>query len=41
MDAPEVSSIHQALRRNHLVATQAPRRQKAFKPFQREISNDL
>jgi transposase InsO family protein len=38
---PAVSSIHQALRRNHLVADQAPRRRKAFKRFQREISNDL
>lgn len=41
IEAPAVSSIHQALRRNHLVATQPPRRQKAFKRFQREISNDL
>lgn len=41
IDAPAVSSIHQALRRNHLVATQPPRRQKALKRFQREISNDL
>lgn len=41
IQAPAVSSIHQALRRNHLVATQPPRRQKAFKRFQREISNDL
>ncbi len=40
-EAPAVSSIHQALRRNHLVATQPPRRQKAFKRLQREISNDL
>lgn len=39
--APAVSSIHQALRRNHLVATQPPRRQKAFKRFQRAIANDL
>jgi transposase InsO family protein len=39
--APAVSSIHQALRRNHLVAIQPPRRQKAFKRFQRTISNDL
>ena len=38
---PAVSSIHQALRRNHLVADQPPRRRKAFKRFQREISNDL
>ena len=40
-EAPAVSSIHQALRRNHLVAAQPPRRQKAFKRFQRTISNDL
>jgi transposase InsO family protein len=38
---PAVSSIHQALKRNHLVAAQPPRRPKAFKRFQREISNDL
>jgi transposase InsO family protein len=38
---PAVSSIHQALRRNHLVADQPPRRPKAFKRFQRDISNDL
>ena len=38
---PAVSSIHQALRRNRLVADQAPRRRKAYKRFQREISNDL
>jgi transposase InsO family protein len=41
IQAPAVSSIHQALRRNHLVATQPPRRRKAFKRFQREIANDL
>ncbi|HSL68344.1 MAG TPA: helix-turn-helix domain-containing protein, partial [Actinomycetota bacterium] len=41
LQAPAVSSIHQALRRNHLVATQPPRRQKAFKRFQRAIANDL
>ncbi len=38
---PAVSSIHQALRRNHLVADQPPRRPKAFTRFQRDISNDL
>jgi transposase InsO family protein len=36
-----VSSIHQALRRNHLVAPQPPRRPKALKRFEREVSNDL
>ncbi len=41
LEPPAVSSIHQALRRNHLVADQAPRRKKAYKRFQREISNDL
>ena len=41
LQAPAVSSIHQALRRNHLVAAQPPRRPKAFKRFQRDISNDL
>ena len=41
IEAPAVSSIHQALRRNHLVADQPPRRPRAFKRFQREISNDL
>jgi transposase InsO family protein len=40
-DPPAVSSIHQALRRNHLVADQAPRRRQAYKRFQRAISNDL
>ena len=39
--APAVSSIHQALKRNHLVAAQPPRRPKALKRFQRAISNDL
>lgn len=38
---PAVSSVHQALRRNHLVADQPPRRPKALKRFEREISNDL
>ena len=36
-----MSSIHQALRRNHLVAVQPPRRPRAFKRFQRDISKDL
>jgi transposase InsO family protein len=39
--APAVSTIHQALRRNHLVADQAPRRPKALRRFEREIANDL
>src|SRR5688572_550789 len=38
---PAISSIHQALRRNHLVAPQPPRRPTALKRFEREISNDL
>lgn len=38
---PAVSTIHQALRRNHLVAEQPPRRQKFDKRFEREVSNDL
>lgn len=41
MAAPAVSSIHQALRRNHLVADQPPRRPKATKRFERAVSNDL
>ncbi|MPZ68929.1 MAG: IS481 family transposase [Actinobacteria bacterium] len=41
IEAPAPSSIHQALRRNHLVADQPPRRPKAFTRFQRKISNDL
>lgn len=38
---PAVSTIHQALRRGGLVATQPPRRRPALKRFEREISNDL
>ncbi|MGH2764734.1 MAG: helix-turn-helix domain-containing protein [Actinomycetota bacterium] len=41
IDPPAVSSIHQALRRNHLVAPQPPRRPQALKRFEREVSNDL
>jgi transposase InsO family protein len=41
VDPPAVSSIHQALRRNHLVAPQPPRRPQALKRFEREVSNDL
>lgn len=40
-EAPAVSTIHQALVRNHLVAAQPPRRPKALKRFEREVSNDL
>lgn len=38
---PAVSTIHQALRRNHLIALQPPQRPKALKRFEREVSNDL
>jgi transposase InsO family protein len=38
---PAVSTIHRSLVRNHLVALQPPRRPKALKRFEREISNDL
>jgi transposase InsO family protein len=41
VDPPAISSIHQALRRNHLVARQPPRRPAALKRFEREVSNDL
>lgn len=41
LDAPAVSTIHQALRRNGLVATQPPRRPRADKRFERDIANDL
>lgn len=40
-EPPAVSTIHQALRRNHLVADQPPRRPTATKRFEREVSNDL
>jgi transposase InsO family protein len=40
-DAPAVSTVHQALRRHGLVAAQPPRKAKADKRFEREISNDL
>jgi transposase InsO family protein len=39
--APAVSTIHQALKRNYLVAPQPPRRPRASKRFEREVSNDL
>jgi transposase InsO family protein len=38
---PAVSTIHQALVRNLLVAAQRPRRRKASKRFERERANDL
>jgi transposase InsO family protein len=41
IDAPAVSTVHQALRRNGLVATQPRHKVKADKRFEREISNDL
>jgi len=33
--------VHQALRRNQLIATQPPRQRKASKRFEREVCNDL
>jgi transposase InsO family protein len=39
--APAISTIHQVLRRNHLVADQPPRKPKALRRFERDISNDL
>lgn len=41
VDPPAVSTIHQALKRNYLVAPQPPRRRRADKRFEREVSNDL
>jgi hypothetical protein len=41
VEAPAVPTIHQALRRNGLVATGPRRRAKADKRFEREVSNDL
>jgi transposase InsO family protein len=38
---PAVSTVHQALRRNHLVADQPRKRPKAKKRFTREVPNDL
>jgi transposase InsO family protein len=38
---PAVATIHRALRRNHLVSSQPPRRRKADKRFERECPNDL
>jgi transposase InsO family protein len=41
VEPPAVATIHRALRRNHLVAPQPPRRPKATKRFERELPNDL
>jgi transposase InsO family protein len=41
IEPPAVSTIHQALRRNHLVAPRSPRKRKANKRFERELANDL
>lgn len=41
IEAPATSSVHQALRRNYLVASQPPRRRRASKRFERELPNDL
>jgi transposase InsO family protein len=40
-EPPAVSTIHRALKRNHLVAAQPPRRAKASKRFERPVANDL
>jgi transposase InsO family protein len=40
-EPPAVSTIHRALRRNHLVAPQPARRPKATRRFEREVANDL
>jgi transposase InsO family protein len=40
-EPPAVSTIHRALKRNHLVAAQPPRRPKASKRFERPVANDL
>jgi transposase InsO family protein len=41
IEPPAVATIHRALRRNHLVAAQPPRRPKATRRFERELANDL
>lgn len=38
---PAISTIHQALRRNHLVADQPSKRRKFLKRFERDAPNDL
>ena len=41
VDPPAISTIHQVLRRNHLVADQPRKRPKARRRFEREVPNDL
>ena len=41
VDPPAVSTVHQTLKRNHLVAPQPPRRRPAKKRFERPVANDL
>lgn len=41
VEPPAVATVHRALKRNHLVAAQPPRRRKASKRFERELANDL
>jgi transposase InsO family protein len=41
LEAPAVSTVHQTLRRNGLVADQPRRKTKANIRFEREVSNDL
>lgn len=41
VEAPAVSTIHQVLVRNGLVAARPPRQGRATKRFEREIANDL
>lgn len=41
VDPPAISTIHQVLRRNHLIADQPRKRPKATKRFEREVPNDL
>lgn len=41
LSPPAISTIHQALRRNHLVADQPKKRPKFTKRFEREVPNDL
>ena len=41
INPPATSTIHQALKRNHLVAPQPKRRVKADRRFERERANDL
>jgi transposase InsO family protein len=41
IEPPAVATIHRALRRNHLVAPQPPRRPQASTRFERAVANDL